>query len=198
MATQGIVTLMKDRKVFAKIVAGDNGAKAVDVAQALAEASQKNDNLDHTSFMMAAVAHSLGCPSCLTVVFRHPDDEEGMVRVCSSATSGMKVRRDDSDSDYGRYARTFDIPTFNPRWSGGTADYCYIVNLDRHTVRKSRYKAEGVSVVDIQKMGNSDLIEMLDQIVRKGEVKGLMEDDTVLFQQVKIELMSRLALAGKV
>jgi hypothetical protein len=51
---------------------------------------------------------------------------------------------------------------------------------------------EGISLVDIQNATNDELFVLLGEIVYRRNVFGTDEDDTVLYQQVAIELKNRI------
>ena len=53
-----------------------------------------------------------------------------------------------------------------------------------------------VDIIDIQRMTNSEIIERIDALVKGDTVKGEMDDDTVLWQLLKIELEQRLSESG--
>ena len=50
-----------------------------------------------------------------------------------------------------------------------------------------------MNVLDIQRMSDTDLVERIDALVKGDSVKGEIDDDTVLWQQLRIELDFRLA-----
>ena len=49
-----------------------------------------------------------------------------------------------------------------------------------------------MTIADISGMLNEQLLELLDTVVKKGNVKGKMDDDTVLYQQIRIEISNRM------
>lgn len=104
MATQGLVTVMKDGKVICKIVAGDNGY----FAPQLAESIRQSWPLLAGEIYNVARRVGFGCERCLVVM------------------SETKVVRRFDEQLHRRYRRTFDQPAFNPRWEHGTVDDdCY-------------------------------------------------------------------------
>ena len=98
-----------------------------------------------------------------------------------------------------RIRRTFDMPTFNPRWDHGTADHCYIVDMDKGTVRKANYDDPkdavhppnaGVYDEDVGKMSNFDLLEAMDNVFQRGY--GYRQPgDTALWNKLLAEARAR-------
>lgn len=57
-------------------------------------------------------------------------------------------------------------------------------------------KADPISVVDVAKMTDTELILKIDAVARKNNIHDGMEDDTVLWQQLLIEVKNRLSKKG--
>jgi hypothetical protein len=109
MATQGVVSVIKDGKVVIKAVAGCNGYNAPSLADSLAD---QRGEMTADGVYHLALSFEFGCNDCLVVM-----DRENIIHY------GL-----DEPNMY--YRGTFDMPEWNPRWLHGTADYVMIVNLD--------------------------------------------------------------------
>lgn len=106
MATQGIISIMKNNRVFIKIICGCDGYNAKKLVDTI-----KNNKLENIQDIYnAAIKDKFGCKDCLVVMNTDNIFFEG-------------------DGDIGQlYREKFDDPSFNPRWENGTADYVIIVN----------------------------------------------------------------------
>ena len=109
MATQGIVTIVRDEKVVMKFIAGCDGMSAGKLARAL----KKRGTVPKLSEAYNLSRElNFGSPKSLVV---------------------MGEKRSKFDRSIGRlpvlYRRTFSQPRFNPRWKDGTADHVKVVEL---------------------------------------------------------------------
>ncbi len=112
MATQGLVSVVRNGRVIAKVVAGCGGERAPALAETLdSEAEQVPRDLIAMAGLLGC-----GCTDCLVVMVAREGD--GMI--AASRPSGAEALS-------GLYASTFDDPRFNPRWTRGTAPYVEIV-----------------------------------------------------------------------
>lgn len=109
MATQGLISIVKDGQVLVKAVAGCYGYNAPELAQELRKGLLYPRAAEIYNF---CILHDFGCHGCLVVM-----DNTGIV-----------IAEDALDLDE-RYRNTFDDPRFNPRWELGTAEYTEIVDL---------------------------------------------------------------------
>jgi hypothetical protein len=108
MATQGLVTVLKDGKVRMKIVAGTNGSKAAVVARAIKDLRRVPTLKE--AYQLAA-EHNFGTRQDLIVINQKRAKYEG------------------SEPLPPRYRSTFNSPVFNPRWKYGIADHVEVVRL---------------------------------------------------------------------
>src|SRR5262249_46377412 len=108
MATQGMITLVRDNRTVMKIVAGCNGQRASFVASLIAEHRVEEIG----KLVELAYSYGLGCTFCLVVFNR----TEHRARI--------------GDELGPLYLETFDEPTFNPRWAQGTTGYLFTVDMD--------------------------------------------------------------------
>lgn len=108
MATQGMVTVMKDGAVLMKVVAGCDGQNARLLARVIGAAKQVPDV--RTAYR-TALQVGFGDRNCLVVVT--PDEVFSM---CAEEPGVL-------------YRSTFDQPRFCPRWEHGTADHVRIVEI---------------------------------------------------------------------
>ena len=107
MATQGVVSVVRDGSVIVKAVCGSNGMKAPALAQLIREGTL--DSIE--AIWNAAREAEFGTTACLVVM----DGEQ---------------HRFEGDADVGpRYRKKFSDPEFNPRWEHGTADFVEIVRF---------------------------------------------------------------------
>lgn len=109
LMTQGLLVLVKASRTVLKAVAGCNGYHAIDLARLICQQQLRSPQ----SIYEAALMVDFGCEDCLIVYDR--------TRVCASDNIGDLPER---------YARTFDEPTFNPRWHYGTADHTIVIDID--------------------------------------------------------------------
>jgi len=109
MATQGILSIVRNNKVVAKIVAGSDGYNI----PALAKSLRKNPTVDPDELMERAREHGLSGNSL--IVQSSPDDW-----ICDG---------EDTDELPELYRDKFFDPRFNPRWAAGTAEYMEIVEI---------------------------------------------------------------------
>jgi hypothetical protein len=113
MATNGIVSVIKDGKTLFKCVAGCNGMTAEKLVKALAEV--KELTLDNV--YKACLDHDFGCKDCTVVQsendFRAADQEEPLPPL---------------------YKEKFSDPQFNPRWDIGIASHKATLDLDNELI----------------------------------------------------------------
>ncbi len=109
MATQGLVTIRENGRVVMKIIAGDNGYQADQLAQALRRLG-KVPAIQHAYTI--AQDEGFGCHFCLVVM----------------TTDDVYFDGDKKDLAP-RFRNTFDQPEFNPRWARGTADHIVVIDL---------------------------------------------------------------------
>lgn len=108
MATQGIVSMVRDGEVVLKFVAGCDGMKAEHLANIL-RVGGVVPSLEQAYELATAV----GFGSTDSLVVLDPTDY---------LYKGY--------DEVGRlYRSTFNDPNFNPRWKRGTADYTEVVDL---------------------------------------------------------------------
>lgn len=117
MSTQALVTLTRGGKVTRKIVMGCNGGNA----EALANAILKRKVEAPQQLLELAKECECACDGCIIV-------QSGPIELLPEGTDASTL-----------YAQTFEQPTFNPRWSAGTAAFTFIVDLDARKVRRHRY-----------------------------------------------------------
>lgn len=112
MATNGIISIIKNDQVQIKCVAGCNGMEAEKTAKALSEL--QNPTIDEV--YKVCLDNHFGCKDCTVVQSEtehrcHPDYQEEELDPL--------------------YKEKFNDPHFNPRWSYGTAAYKVVINLDK-------------------------------------------------------------------
>lgn len=110
MATQGIISIVKNGNVVFKCVAGCNGMTAKKTADALKEL--KNPTLE--AIYDVCVANDFGCDECIAV------QSASEIRTINGTEAGA-----------GFYAKNFSDAKFNPRWECGLADYIEVVELNK-------------------------------------------------------------------
>lgn len=115
MATQAVVSLVKDGATLVKCVAGCNGWEAPALAKIIAEQHLCTVEGIH----MAALALGLGCHDCLVT------QDKDHVKAAEPATILGGTF----------YVSKFHEPTFNPRWHAGTSSYVYLVDADTWQVK---------------------------------------------------------------
>lgn len=114
MATNGLVSIVKDGKTLMKVTAGFNGYEAP-VLRALIESNLEKATSPSEVFLMAQQV-GFGCKECLVLMY---DD-------------GKTCLYDESElfeSEMKTLATNFDNPYWNGRSTTGYADYIEIINL---------------------------------------------------------------------
>jgi hypothetical protein len=107
MATQGLVSIVRDGKVQFKAIAGCNGMQSPTLAAAIRESPP--ETIDELALLCCGA--SFGCCDCTVI--------QGEAGVITSAKDELGPL----------YAEKFSDPRFNPRWYLGTADYVEVVEL---------------------------------------------------------------------
>lgn len=111
MATQAIISIAKNGHTFIKIICGCDGYNAEKLANII-----KDNRLDKIQDIYnVALENNFGCRECLAVM--NNDD--------------IIYKGDGEPSPL--YRKTFDDPSFNPRWEFGTADNVIILKIDELT-----------------------------------------------------------------
>lgn len=107
--TQGMITIIskETREVLAKIIVGNDGYLAPQVAKAIRAEKVKPDNLERLYRLAADL--KFGCGQCLVVIGK----------------KGVRFHGDEKLNR--RYRKTFDNPNFNPRWKSGDCEYLEIL-----------------------------------------------------------------------
>ena len=118
MATNGIISIIKNGKVLYKIIAGCDGYDAKEGAKYLLI------NPPH-SMKDAYLNSHMGCAACLIV-----QSEDGFY------CEGEEIFEEPDGVDEQRYRLTFQNKYFNPRWWIGACYYTYVVDLDRNKMWK--------------------------------------------------------------
>jgi hypothetical protein len=110
MATQGLVSVVKDGQVILKAVTGSDGFLATKLAKIMKE----NNYYDARRVYDAALAIGFGSERNLVVI-----DQQGA------------IFDDGEDEVPPLYRETFNDPKFNPRWERGTVenDCLVVINL---------------------------------------------------------------------
>lgn len=108
MATQAIISLVKNGHTFIKIICGCDGYNAEKLVKNIKK--DQTDNIKDIYIM--ALENGFGCIECLVVM-----DSEHVI-------FGGEENIDPL------YRETFDDPSFNPRWKRGTADFVTILKID--------------------------------------------------------------------
>ena len=108
MATQAIISLLKDGHTFIKIICGCEGYNAEKLVKNIKNGQP--DNIKDIYIM--ALENGLGCVECLVVM-----NSEHII-FCGDENIGPL------------YRETFDDPSFNPRWKTGIADIVTILKID--------------------------------------------------------------------
>ncbi len=108
--TQGHVTVLKDGKVVMKIISGNDGMNAKNVAKKIKKL-RRVPRLKEAYNLASRLG--FGSPDRLVVM--------GEKRSWKNNDVIGRLHR--------RYRRTFHQPRFNPRWKYGTADHIVIVRL---------------------------------------------------------------------
>ena len=116
MATQGLLTIMKDNKVKYKIIAGCNGFN-IDKVKEKILMTEPHILFSSSELVISILLHTgaillnFGCKDCLVVI---------------SEYGGYYQFKEPLSSLYGE---TFNQPEFNPRWEYGTADYVEVLKF---------------------------------------------------------------------
>jgi hypothetical protein len=109
MATQGILSVVRNGKVIVKVVAGSDGYHMPALAKIVRE--MKLSDVDS----VYDEAEKLNIGSC------------GSLFVIERET--FRTNSDDENELPAGYRKTFDDPKWNPRWDDGTAEYVEVVEL---------------------------------------------------------------------
>lgn len=108
MATQGILSIVKNGQVVAKAIVGCDGYEMPNIAKDVKEHGIA------TAQGLLDLCHQYGLGGESLIVQSSPTEWIG----------------DCSDDDLPKlYAEKFNDPGFNPRWDRGTADYVEVVDL---------------------------------------------------------------------
>jgi hypothetical protein len=121
MATQGLVSIVSNKKVLMKIVCGCEGYNAPKLATALKGFSFP---IKEKMAYHLARKNNFGCDNCLfviteTSIFGKDEDD------CE-----VKDLEKSGEFDSPLYRSTFNKAKFNPRWKLGTADYTIVINVE--------------------------------------------------------------------
>ncbi len=109
--TQGIVSVVnKAGSTLRKIIVGDNGMNAEDLAKAIGRATRP---LSAEHLYAMALEADFGCEDCLVVQDRERDFHGPVIEELPAV-----------------YREKFDDPRWNPRWRHGTADHTVVVEVD--------------------------------------------------------------------
>jgi hypothetical protein len=121
MATQGLVSVVVDGEVVCKVIAGDNGFNAKNVAEYIRHWVHKDkESIVQHAYLIHYGAREIsdfGCEACLVT----------MTPV--SLFYDYLTNQYGNSKDWSLYIDTFNDPNFNPRWDVGTADYVEIVEF---------------------------------------------------------------------
>lgn len=108
MTTQAVISIVKSGHTFIKIVCGCEGYNSEKLAKIIED--KRLDNIQN--IYNVALENKFGCRYCLVVM----DDND------------MIFKGDEKPSSL--YRKTFDNPSFNPRWKCGIADDVIILKAD--------------------------------------------------------------------
>jgi len=100
MATQGMLSVVRNGEVILKAVCGCNGSNVEKLKKSLEEGPILDPTLVHEK----CLENSFGCPECLVVM------------------SHNRIASETGDEIGGLYTEKFNDPKFNPRWDRGTVD----------------------------------------------------------------------------
>ena len=116
MGTQGMVVILKDEEVFAKIVVGDNGMNVNKVADKIV----RDEITNGTKLYEAAKTCRFGCPTCLVVSCNNSEGE--LIHI---------VDEDEFEpfEPGSLYATQFKNPLFNPRWEIGMLERFAVIAI---------------------------------------------------------------------
>jgi len=101
--TQGIISIIKNDKVFIKCVSGCDGYNA----QKAAKIIRRLDNITLEKVYNICIENDFGCEDCLVV--------QGENDFIYKADPDFELPE--------LYIKKFNDPAFNPRWEKGTAPY---------------------------------------------------------------------------
>lgn len=100
------------------------------------------------------------------------------------------------------HGREIEVKTFPGGWCRLGEDVVAkyrISKLPEMAIRLSKMYAEGafgqpkpISLVDVMRMSDKELVEKLDEVARKNNINDGIEDDTVLWQQLLCEVSLRI------
>lgn len=130
MATNGLLTIVKGGKVWAKIVCGCEGHQenVERVAEIIRNrfSAEKNTktpwkSISATDLREYALEGDMGCLDCLVAIVRL-----SAKRKCFTTAHSADLNP--------RYIETFDLPYFNPRWDCGVASGTVLLDLDTMTM----------------------------------------------------------------
>lgn len=108
MATQAIISLVKNGHTFIKIICGCNGYNAEKLVKTIK--NSRPDNIQDIYKM--ALENKFGCEDSLVVM-----DSDNIIFNGDESVGPL-------------YRKTFDNPSFNPRWDIGTAEIVIILKID--------------------------------------------------------------------
>jgi len=109
--TQGLLTILKNGKVYYKVVCGCDGFEIPKLKRSVRKTSPRNIK----ELWERARKLSVGCDSCLVVI--------------SKSKMYFKGETDDWKRAEPIYRTTYNQPDFNPRWDIGSADYMEKITL---------------------------------------------------------------------
>ena len=110
MATNGIISIVRDNKVVFKCIAGCDGYNAEKTVKAL----KKNGKYTLREIYKVCLDNNFGC--------------KGGCLVVQSADDFIGVDKEEGLSEL--YENKFSDRNFNPRWERGTAAHVEIINID--------------------------------------------------------------------
>jgi hypothetical protein len=110
MSTQAVISIVKDKKVLFKCVAGCNGMEAAKTVKAIKNIPESELTLE--SIYKACLKTNFGCKECLVV-------QSQVSYLCSDMDDGLSKL----------YNEKFSDPKFNPRWKLGIASYVKIIKI---------------------------------------------------------------------
>lgn len=153
MGTQGILSVVKEGVMLAKVITGSNGQKIPEVAKRLLEDLRGRGNTVTPCGLLGSVV-----ASCVECGFDLED--EGFV-IQTSETGEVQDGRDDLPQ---LYRFTFAVPWFNPRWDRGTADYVRVIVIAGGEVKELTPRYDLASDAGIQagpKMGLAEAVSIV-------------------------------------
>ncbi len=107
MTTQALISIMKNGKVIIKIVAGCDGYNADKIAKII-----KEKNLEEIQDIYdIALENGFGCSECLVVMNE----------------SNILHKGGNDINSHPLYRKTFNNPSFNPRWDCGSVENLVII-----------------------------------------------------------------------